>query len=72
MSRLEQELHRKYKLEKRLSIMTKEKDNFIILLKKYEERFKEKIHNSNKEIKRIETELTKVDSDISKYLFLLL
>lgn len=63
---LEEELAKKYRLEKRINMLRKEKDNFIILIHKYEERFNTKIDNAIKTIKKIETDLAKGDSEINK------
>jgi hypothetical protein len=63
---LEEELVKKCRLEKRINMLRKEKDNFIILLHKYEERFSKKIENANKTIRKIETDLGKADSEINK------
>lgn len=65
---MQKELLRKYKLEKRIGMMKKEKENFLYLIKKYEDRFLEKILITNKTIKKLEVELSKVELDVNKYM----
>ena len=65
---MQKELLRKYKLEKRIGMVKKEKENFLYLIKKYEDRFLEKILITNKTIKKLEVELSKVELDVNKYM----
>ena len=65
-NQLEQEILRKLRLEKRLNIIRKEKENFLNLIQKYEERLNEKIVISNKNLKKTELELDKFDYDVNK------
>jgi len=65
---MQKELLRKYKLEKRIGMMKKEKENFLYLIKKYEDRFLEKILITNKTIKKLEIELSKIELDVNKYM----
>ena len=62
---LEDEVVKKDRLEKRVNMIKKEKDNFVKLLHKYEERFNNKIENAIKTIKKIEDEHLKTsDNDL--------